>query len=228
MELFELAKARYSVRKGDLVIVNSYTIHQVMSEEELPFFCLIIDRKFCQLSGIDPVGLQFQHLVRGDARAIALYRKMMDAYEDRETPFYHAAFKCAVLELLVYLCRHYSTPKQEEPANPNTLERIHQALGFMKANFAKKITVDEIAASAGFSKFHFQREFKRITGKTPIHYLNVIRCAHARRLLEGGRYSVKEAAFLCGFTNNSYFSNVFQQYIGVLPSQVRPTEQVSK
>ena len=95
----------------------------------------------------------------------------------------------------------------------------------MRANYARKITSDDIAASAGLSKFHFQREFKRITGRTPNYYLNAIRCIYARRLLESGGYSVKEAAILCGFTNYSYFSSVFSRYTGLLPSQVLPAEK---
>lgn len=219
---------RYPVRKGDIVVVNSYTIHQVVSKTELPIFCLIIDRKFCRYCGIDPVALQFQPLIRGDEGLSGLYQQMMAVYESREDRFFNAAFKNAVLALLLHLCRRYSSPRREEPANPNTLERIHQTLMFMKANYARKITSDDIAASAGLSKFHFQREFKRVTGRTPNHYLNMIRCAQAQHLLETGQHSVKETAILCGFTNFSYFSNVFQQYIGVLPSQVRPTEQASK
>lgn len=216
--------ARYPVRKGDIIVVNSYTIHQVVSEQELPIFCLIIDRKFCRYCGIDPVGLQFQQLIRDDPRLCSLYQQMIKIYEDRQDRFFNPAFKSAVLALLLYLCRHYSSPRQNEPANPNTLERIHQTLMFMKANFARKITNDDIAASAGLSKFHFQREFKRITGRTPTDYLNAIRCAYARQLLESGRYSIKEVAFQCGFTNNSYFSSVFRQYTGLLPSQVQHTK----
>ena len=219
---------RYSVGKGDVVVVNSYTIHQVVSEEELPLFCLIIDRRFCQYCGVDPMGLHFQSLIRDDQQLSALFRKMMDAYEERDSQFGNPAFKCAVLELLLYLCRYYSTPRQEDASKSPALEHVRRAVGYMRANFAQKISCEDIAASAGLSKFHFQREFKRITGKTPNHYLNAIRCVHARRLLESGGYSVKEVAFLCGFTNNSYFSYVFCRYIGVLPSQVRPIGEMAK
>lgn len=218
---------RYPVRKADLVVVNSYTIHQVIAKETLPLFCLIIDRSFCQYCGIDPLELQFRHLIRDDPQINTLYQQMMAVYESREDRFFKPAFKHAVLTLLLYLCRHYSTPKQAEPTNPNSLERVNQALVYMKANFARKITNEDIATSAGLSKFHFQREFKRITGKTPNHYLNAIRCTHARRLLETGLYSVKEVAILCGFTNHSYFSTVFQHYNGVLPSQLHPDPSVS-
>ena len=214
--------ARYSVGKGDIVIVNSYTVHQVVSEEALPVFCLIVDRRFCQYGGMDPLGLQFQHIIRKDERVDALFRQMMAAYEQREAPYGNPAFKCAVLELLLHLCRYYSTPRQREEIKDPADERVRQAMVYMKANFAKKITSDDIAASAGLSKFHFLREFKRITGRTPNHYLNVIRCEYARNLLEGGRYSVKEVAFQCGFANLSYFSNVFRRYNGMLPSQVQP------
>ena len=216
---------RFAVGKGDVVVVNSFSIHQVVSERELPVFCLIIDRKFCQVCGIDPLGLQFQNIIRDDAQTSTLFSRMMAAYEAREDRFGDPAFKCAVLELLLHLCRCYSCPRQEDVSKASSLEYVRRAVGYMKANFAQKITSDDIAASAGLSKFHFQREFKRVTGRTPNHYLSAIRCTHARRLLESGRHSVKETAFLCGFTNHSYFSNVFRQYIGVLPSQIQPVFQ---
>ena len=215
---------RYPVGQGDIAIINSYTIHQVVSEGELPVFCLIIDRKFCLACGIDPVGLQFQPIIRDDPQIRRLFDQMMSAYENRDSQFGNPAFKCAVLELLLQLCRSYSQPRQEDVSKSPSQAYVRRAVVYMKANFAKKISCDDIAASAGLSKFHFQREFKRITGKTPNHYLTTVRCAYARQLLETGRYSVKEAAFQCGFTNLSYFSNVFRRYTGMLPSEILSTE----
>jgi len=219
---------RHSVRKGDIIVVNSFAIHQVVSAGDLPIFCLIIDRKFCQYNGIDPSLLLFQSVIREDGQATALFQKMMEVYAAPEAPFYNAAFKCAVLDTLLYLCRHYSSPRQEGLPNSPSLEHVRSAMGYMKANFSQKLTVDDIAANAGLSKFHFLREFKRYTGRTPNHYLNAIRCEHARNLLESGNYSVKEVAFLCGFSNNSYFGNVFRQYTGCLPSQVHPKLNISR
>lgn len=213
---------RHNVGKGDIIIVNTYAIHQVISDAELPIFCLIIDRSFCRYNGIDPNHLLFQSIIRDDEQVTGLFRRMMDAYTDREERFYNAAFKCAVLDLLLHLCRHYSVPRPEDQLRSPTLEHVRRAIGYMKANFAQRLTTDDIAANAGLSKYHFLREFKRFTGHTPNHYLNAIRCEQARNLLEGGRYSVKEVAFQCGFTNSSYFSNVFYRHTGLLPSQVHP------
>lgn len=213
---------RYNVGKGDIIVVNSYTVHQIVSEGELPVFCLIIDRGFCQYNGIDPIQRMFQSIIRDDEQVTALFRRLMDTYANREDCFYNAAFKSVVLELLLYLCRHYSSPRPDELSPAPALECVRRAMTYMKTNFAQKLNSDDIAASAGLSKFHFEREFKRLTGCTPTHYLNAVRCEYARNLLESGRYSVKEAAFLCGFANNSYFSSVFRQYTGMLPSRVHP------
>jgi AraC-like DNA-binding protein len=211
------------VHKGDIVVVNSYSLHQVVPDGEMPHFCLIIGKSFCRYNDIDPSQLIFQALIRDNPQVSSLFQQVMDAYANREDSFGTARIKQTVLDLLLHLCLHYSTPRPVDRLTQDpALEHVHRATDYMKANMARKLTADEIAASAGLSKFHFLREFKRITGYTLIDYLNTIRCDYARSLLESGRYSVKEVAFQCGFTNNSYFSNVFRQRTGLLPSQVRP------
>lgn len=78
---------------------------------------------------------------------------------------------------------------------------------------------DAVAASAGLTKYHFLRKFKRITGLTVPEYINTVRCQHARQLLAGGA-SAKEAATRSGFGNFSHFSSVFKKYTGSLPSEI--------
>ncbi|MBQ9974519.1 MAG: helix-turn-helix domain-containing protein [Oscillospiraceae bacterium] len=217
---------RYPVHKGDFVVVNSYCLHQVVSDGELLHFCLIIGKNFCLYNSFDPSRLIFEHIIRDDPQMTALFRRVMDSYADQTGDFYHAALKCAVLDLLLHLCRCHSTPRpDDQPAKITSLEYIRRATGYIKANLSQKLSADEIAAYAGLSKYHFLREFKRITGHTLNHYLNAIRCEYARNMLESGRCSIKEAAYACGFTNASYFAKVFHQYMGMLPSQVCPPEE---
>jgi len=215
---------QHPVHKGDIVVVNSYSLHQVVPNGILPHFCLIIDTAFCQFNGINPNELLFERVIRSDHQASKRLHRVMDAYASQDNGFRNASIKCAVLDLLLFLCQHYSTPTPADQLTRDpALEYVRRAMGYMKANLSRKLTVDEIADSVGLSKFHFLREFKRITGHTLIDYLNTIRCDYARSLLESGQYRVNETAFLCGFTNNSYFSNVFHRYTGLLPSQVHPS-----
>ena len=217
---------RLAVRKGDIVAVNSYSPHQIISDGSLPHFCLIIDKRFCLYHDIDPSQLIFQPLIRDDPQVTALFRQVMQSYDNRDDNWGTARIKSAVLNLLLHLCLHHSTPRTVDRLTQDpSLEHVHRAIGFMKANLSQKLTIDQIAASAGLSKFHFLREFKRITGYTLIDYLNTIRCDYARSLLERGQCSVKETAFVCGFTNCSYFSSVFRRHTGLLPSQIKAHKQ---
>jgi AraC-like DNA-binding protein len=51
-----------------------------------------------------------------------------------------------------------------------------------------------------------------------VRYINILRCEHARKMLQNGNYRVEEVAYLCGFDNMSYFSKTYKKYMGCLPS----------
>jgi len=98
-------------------------------------------------------------------------------------------------------------------------EGVRLAVSYICANFSEKITVDTLASISGFSKYYFLREFKRITGETPVAFLNRIRCENATRLLKSGDFSVSEVCEQCGFENLSYFGKTFKKYYGMSPKQ---------
>ena len=58
--------------------------------------------------------------------------------------------------------------------------------------------------------------FKEVTRRTPVDYINFIRCNYARNLLLSGRYNVSESAEMSGFKNLSYFSKTYKKYMGCL------------
>ena len=52
-----------------------------------------------------------------------------------------------------------------------------------------------------------------------VDYLNFLRCENAQLLLASGRCNVRESAERCGFHNDSYFTRIYKQQIGELPSE---------
>lgn len=212
----------HGVQAGDIAAINSYAAHQVVTRSEVTYFCLIIDTRFCQYNTIDPTQLCFRPVIC-DEHAQTLFHRVMDACAGQDE-FRYAHIKCCVLELLVYLCRHYATPRTTPLSTDDTaLACVCAATKYIRENLSAPLTVDAIANHVGMSRFHFSREFKRLTGLTLTHYINTVRCERARQLLEQGGCKVSQAARQCGFTNDSYFANVFRQYTGMLPSQVRST-----
>ncbi|MBO7171184.1 MAG: helix-turn-helix transcriptional regulator, partial [Clostridia bacterium] len=96
---------------------------------------------------------------------------------------------------------------------------IDKALRYVKEHLSEDITVDRLATVAGFSKYHFVREFKRVTSYTVVTYINLARIEHSKELLAQGEMTVGEIAFACGFNNLSYFSKTFRAHTGMTPSE---------
>lgn len=96
--------------------------------------------------------------------------------------------------------------------------RIVQAKCFIDDHYAERIDLNAISGEAYFSKFHFIRLFKSIYGKTPRNYLQQVRIAHAKTLLEEG-LSIAETCFAVGFESITSFSGLFARTVGLPPSE---------
>lgn len=95
------------------------------------------------------------------------------------------------------------------------------AMSFIDKNLHRKIAQAEVAKSCGLSIFQFSRLFKRLTGITFQEYLLHRRIAEAMRLLANPKVSITDVCFTVGFSDLSYFTRVFQRYVGQPPSRYR-------
>ena len=207
----------YNVQPGDLIVVNAWAVHQVISTEPMTYYCLIIDNAFCKFHDIDVTTLQFAQKIR-DERFEPLLRQAL-CKKSNTQPFSRTAAKLAVLELLLLLCRGYSVPRKTPTLTDDSARKhVQSALIYIRNNISGDLTADTVAQAVGLSKYHFMRLFKRFTGYTLSAYINAIRCEYAKELLQANRHKVKEVAQLCGFESEAYFSNVFKKHTGICPS----------
>ncbi len=202
-------------RAGDILIFSANCIHGVTADQTL-YDCLILDRGFCLSAGVDTSALSFPTLVR-DETLTALYRKVAETVEKGDSRYRVCAVRGAVLSLLAYLCRNYAI--EDTDREPRSLEGIKKVLRYIREHIAEPLSMDDLAAVAGFSKFHFAREFKRVTSYTVVTYLNIVRIEKAKSMLAVGGVSVKEAALASGYNNLSYFSKIFFEHTGMTPSK---------
>ncbi len=101
----------------------------------------------------------------------------------------------------------------------NRLASIKKALACISENYAEPINLDTLSQAAGMNPKYFCRHFKSVTGRTPIDYLNFYRIECACELLATKDISISEAAFSCGFNDESYFIKTFHKYKGTTPKQ---------
>lgn len=83
------------------------------------------------------------------------------------------------------------------------------------------LSVDALAEVAGYSRYHFSREFHRFQGMPPAEFVNQLRIKLAVRLLQTEKLSIKEISDRCGFGSSSYFCKVFKKYQGISPGDFR-------
>jgi AraC-like DNA-binding protein len=90
-------------------------------------------------------------------------------------------------------------------------------------NIQGRLSVAELAAVAGCSRFHFSRRFHAAYGMPPSDFVRDFRLKQAVRSLQNENLSVKEISFRCGFSDPSYFCREFKKAFGVSPHVFRKT-----
>ncbi len=95
----------------------------------------------------------------------------------------------------------------------------------IESHIYSNLSLDQIAFLAGQSLSTFKREFKKHFGDTPANYIRTRRMKKAADLLTHSTLSVSEISFQIGYEDSSYFSRLFHQKFGILPSDYRKTNQ---
>lgn len=109
---------------------------------------------------------------------------------------------------------------QEETGSVEQNRGIKRAVAYMETCFTEKITLDDVAAAAGYHPTYFSELFASVTGETYINMLTRLRLSHAKSMLASGS-SVSDACFQSGFGSLSNFLEVFKKSCNMTPSQYR-------
>ncbi len=92
---------------------------------------------------------------------------------------------------------------------------------WIHAHSPENIDLEQAAAQAEISPFHFLRLFSSVLGVTPHQYLVRSRLRHAARLLADDEISVTDVAYDVGFADLSNFVRTFHRAAGVSPRRFR-------
>ena len=100
-------------------------------------------------------------------------------------------------------------------------QAISNAQEWLHENFHHTFPLESPARRVGMSLRNFVRRFKHATGDSPLMYLQKLRIAAARRLLENKHRSVQEISEAVGYHDVAFFRQLFQRHTGVSPSAYR-------
>jgi AraC family transcriptional regulator len=96
-----------------------------------------------------------------------------------------------------------------------------KALWFIESHLSGELTLDEIAAIAGISRFHMVRAFAAATGLSVIRYVRARRLSEAARALARGAPDILNVALDADYGSHEAFTRAFHDHFGVTPEAVR-------
>ncbi len=98
---------------------------------------------------------------------------------------------------------------------------IKRAKEYIKVNYRKSITLEDVARELNISPQYLSKLFKEETGENFIDYLTSIRIRIAKNLLENDELSVKEICYSIGYGDPNYFSRIFKKIVGATPTEYK-------
>lgn len=91
---------------------------------------------------------------------------------------------------------------------------------YLEENYCREISSGEVAEKFNISPGYFPRLFKERFKVSFVEYITDLRMTRAMELLRSGR-TVKDTAYLTGFSDSNYFSRVFKQKYHVAPKEIK-------
>ncbi|MEQ9491860.1 MAG: AraC family transcriptional regulator [Alphaproteobacteria bacterium] len=223
VELFKVDGQQNAAVAGDVIILNPGVLHdgkpgdtgfeyrmfypsiELMTDIARDVFDRNVDMPFfSDVSANDP-GLY--------SLAVQLHR----ALQQRESKLQADEALIATLARLIEL--HADCGGSIRAAGKETAS-MARAREMIEDRLGDDIGIDELAAAARLSRFHFMRSFRKAFGVPPHAYRTGKRIALAKACLASGE-GIADVAVSCGFTDQSHFSRVFKNTVGVTPGQYR-------
>jgi AraC family transcriptional regulator len=90
---------------------------------------------------------------------------------------------------------------------------------YIEDTLGQRISLSQLAAVAGVSRFHFARQFRASSGESAMAYLRRVRIERAKSVLCQRDITITELALSLGFADQSHFTRAFRRQVGIAPGE---------
>ncbi|PRY64010.1 AraC-like DNA-binding protein [Vreelandella songnenensis] len=220
---FQYGEATYSIRAGDLVLMNPHWVHACnpVSGEAWAYLMLYVDTPWLTelrfKAGLlsSPDWLDFTTAVVSEPRLYANYQHMAACLlSQQSTAEKQATLVNYLLEVMHAL----------EPASDSETRRIPEGLqavaDYLNTHAGCDISLEQLCRFSGYSTGHLIRAFKQHYGLTPHAYLINRRVQLGQHELKQGK-TIAAAALDAGFNDQPHFQRTFKRLVAATPNQYR-------
>lgn len=224
----------YYVKKGDIVVINTYTLHKTVRVGSKAYERILINFSPEYISKLTKhiTDIDLLQCFSKDSPIInlcpkeqlfieSLLFKMLKEKNEKLEGF-ETYSRMSLIELLINLNRISPKNKNNYLEFPSSLhKKISDVTTFINEHFMEDITLNLIAKKFYMNPYYLCRTFKEVTGFNFTQYLNTVRIHASEELLLTTNLSILEVATAAGYTNSTHFGRVFKQTFGTSPLQYR-------
>jgi AraC-like DNA-binding protein len=225
-------KTDYIINPGDIIMIPSGEIHELYAPPSGKRVIILLDNSILNsMNGLDSISTNFYpcFIIRANS---SYYKQLTDILKQVRDEYIHRPLFCkaSIYSLFInfFVIVGRNCIKRDKPYNTAKKQKQHQYIdkflnvcNYINEHCTEDITVDKLAAMAGFSKYHFSRLFYEFSGVTYYDYLMKRRVMYAEGLLCDPNLSIVEIAMQSGFNSLATFNRNFRTIKKCTPSAYR-------
>lgn len=226
----------YHLNVGDILVIPPGIQHELIAppfgSRYIYLFDISIISKLSGFASLNPIlnqpilitSVTFPHIFEKEYNILLQIRNEYFSLKS----FGELTIYSLLIEFFVQLGRnHYNSDFQNPYIRINKrseyIEKFNTVLDYIDNHYKEDITLEIVAKSIGFSKYHFTRLFKLYTDTTFYDYLCSKRIKVAQNLLSKPNFPITDIAYQTGFTTLSTFNRTFKKLIKCTPTEYRAT-----
>lgn len=226
--IMEIDYIEVAVKEGDLIIINPNCPHTEKSSyncmDQLEYIVFGINnltlsnKSLPQLNGEPPNPTYYKIMNFNNDKNVILYylNTLVHEVEEKEIN-YELACKSILTLFIIYISRNAGSTLLIAD-NPEKLNiECVKIKNYIDSHYSENITLDILSNLSYVNKFHLVHLFTKQMGISPINYLISRRIEESKNLLTTTNYSIRDISTIVGFSNSSYFSQMFKKFTGDSP-----------
>ena len=124
-------------------------------------------------------------------------------------------------ELITLLFRAGERQQKNESGQSKSSDKFSNVLSYINKNLQNEISLQTLADIVHMDSIYFLKQFKQVTGNTPMAYVRNVRINKAKNLLLHSDMNVTQISAAVGFLSVHHFSSAFKKITGFSPAQFK-------
>jgi AraC-like DNA-binding protein/mannose-6-phosphate isomerase-like protein (cupin superfamily) len=225
MGIYSINNEIYTVKKGDVLVIDRGCIHSIASNNEFAidaWTCGVTDYTIKDINEVNQLlHMDTNPVAQAGKHGEFIHRSMveMNLARIQKSPYTSCVCNMIASTLITIYYDIFKDSSKIKAQKKSSF--IRDIIIYINENYSKHISLKKLSEQFHISSYHISHEFKKIYGISPINYVIERRLSDAKWLLINTQDSLISIANKVGYENPNHFTNLFMERTNYSPLQYR-------